>query len=411
MVGRRVRCARLGFTPPCLAKALAALAGCSLLGVLLATEPATNDAITKADLKTINEELLPAIRLGDLVAIVRSGTALASRMKPDDRPAVDRLLTENGLPALADLVTDARLKVIELGLVKSPAFATPQEALILLPTLKTRIEKVLASGNAHPAFQNSAPATLDEFEKLLWSMHVFTNQSASAARFCDFAQELKGTAEKLKAKAKGNDATAVLQTDWSRIKADLAWLRERFVQRDRDLRVARLALADRILTESRDVGERLRAALAVDMDGEGVPASLAKDSQVSAEVRQKVADTVAHARKAAGPELLQKSRLLFTGLHWWLRGRYGMGTAGGGLLKDTTALTSPEAMFGLLMPIQPPIPTPSAVREPVPLVDRRHHYLWQFETRELVGNRIKNSTSQQQFAPIATSVTTTKYFY
>jgi len=393
--------------------ALALLAGSSLWCAVTATEPAASDAITKADLRTINEELLPAIRLGDLAAVLRSGTAVSSRLKPAERPAVDRLLAENGLPPLSDLVTDARLQIIELGMAKFAPAVQPQEALILLATLHRRIEKVLVDGNKHAAFEKRTPATLDEYEKLFLAMHVFANQLTSAARFSDFAQQLKATAEKLKPTKTGNATPAVTaqQTTWSQIKTDLAALRERFGQRYRDLQVARLALAEKLLTESKDVGERLRAALVVDMDGESVPASLAKDPLVSAEALQKVESTVEHARKSAGRELLQKSRLLFAGLHWWLRGRYGVGTAGNGLLKDSAALTSPEAMFGLLMPIQQPMPTAPTAREPVPLVDRRHHYLWQFETRELVGGRTTSSSTQSQFVPIARTVTTTKYFY
>jgi hypothetical protein len=385
--------------------------GCS--AALMAAEPTVGDELTKADRKAITEELVPAVRLGDLAAVTRSGTVLSGRLKPAQRAEVDRMLAENGLPPLADLVTDARFQLIELGLVKSASAVPPQEALILLATLKARTEKLLAKGNEHPAFEKTAPTTLDDFEKLFWSMHVFANQMESAARFCDFAQGLKATAEKFKPKGKTNDTSdvAVLQTDWTKIKSDLAALWERFALQDRDLRVARLTLADKVLTESKDVGERLLAALAVDMDGELLPALLEKDLSFPPEQRQKLVETIDHARTGAGRELLQKSRLLFTGLHWWLRGRYGVGTVGGGLLKDTAALKSPDVMFGLLMPINPPNPTAPGAREPVPLVDRRHHYLWQFETRELTGNLTQRSTSQTKFVPISGSVTTTTYFY
>jgi len=311
----------------------------------------------------------------------------------------------------ADLVLDARLKLIEQGLGRSAPPVQPQEAVILLATLKGRIETLLAIGNSHPAFAKNNPATLDDFEKLFWSMHVFSNQLTSASRFFDYAQELKATARKYKPKANDTTDTTILQADWARLKTDMIDLRERLTQRDREMRISRLMLADKVLTGSKDLSERLLSALALDMDGDSLPQALAKDATVPTSQTQKVIETIQHARTVAGRELLQKSRLLFTGLHWWLRGRYGVGTYGGGLMKDSAALNSPDVMFGLMMPVNLPIPTAPNAKDPVPLVDRRHHYLWQFETRQLVSAGSQTSTSTKEFVPISVNVTTTSYFY
>ncbi len=166
-----------------------------------------------------------------------------------------------------------------------------------------------------------------------------------------------------------------------------------------------------MLTESKDVAERLLAALALDMDGEILPVLLAKDATFPATQTQTVKDTISHARTVVGREYLQKSRWLFTGLHWWVRGRYGLGTSGEGLMKDPAAVKSPDAMFGLLMPISQPIPTPPGAGEPVPLVDRRHYYLWQFETRQVASGGSSTTTSTKQFVPHTASVTTMTHFY
>lgn len=311
----------------------------------------------------------------------------------------------------ADMVLDTRLKLIEQGLAKAAPPVQPQEALILLATLKTRIEATLANGAAHPAFKKNEPASLDEFEKLFWSMHVLSNQMTTAGRYFDYAQELKAIAKKYKPKKNDTTDLSILQADWSKLKTELAELRERLTQSDRDWRIARLELADKVLTDSKDGAERLLSALAVDMDGEILLQLLTNDVNSTSGQKQKVKETIEHARKAAGKELLQKSRSLFTGLHWWVRGRYGVGTTGSGLLKDPAALKSADVMFGLLMPIVPPIPTDPSGPNAIPLVDRRHHYLWQFETRQILRGGSTQTSVNRDYTLLSGSITTMSHFY
>ena len=71
------------------------------------------------------------------------------------------------------------------------------------------------------------------------------------------------------------------------------------------------------------------------------------------------------------------------GLQWWLRGRYGRGPEGFGLLKSELALASPQAQMMLYMPPETPRPNDSSTTDPVPQYDRRHHYIWMFEYRRV----------------------------
>jgi hypothetical protein len=368
-------------------------------------------SLTKAQLKVLQEELLPAHRAGDAPGVIKAATSLSAKLDAVHRPAADKALADEGLAPLSDLITDTRLRMVEQGQSKSAPQVQPKEAVVLLTTLKARIDKLLADGNAHPCFAKKEPATLDEYDQLFWKMHVFSNQFTSAERFFVVAQEIKPLAEKYKSKDKNDPALAVQQIDWEKIKTDMSSLREKFALRDRDLRVARLTLADKTLTDSKDVKERLIAALVVDMDGEILPPLLANDTTFPPDQTEQVQKTIDHARQAAGRELLQKSRWLFTGLHWWFRGRYGVGTAGNGLLKDQAALKSPDVMFGLLMPINPPVPTPPGSDQPNPLVDRRHHYLWQFETQKVVSSGSQSTNTQSQLVSGSMSVTTMTHFY
>ncbi|MCA9206279.1 MAG: hypothetical protein KDA59_24670, partial [Planctomycetales bacterium] len=73
------------------------------------------------------------------------------------------------------------------------------------------------------------------------------------------------------------------------------------------------------------------------------------------------------------------------GLQWWLRGRYGRGPDGYGLLKSELALISPAAQMGIYLPNETPTPTDPAnpSKTAVPEVDRRHHYIWGMEYRRV----------------------------
>jgi hypothetical protein len=345
--------------------------------------------------------------LSGLVGCLILNALLASEpagFNPSDdatKPATDR--------PVGDVLLDARLRRVEQGLAKQAPAIQPQEALLLLAALRTRVEQVLAKGKDHPAFAKEEPTTLDEFEKRFWSTHVLGNQLSNAARFIDYAPGLQSTAKKYKPKTSDATDLSVLQADWSQLKTDLSDLRNKLTRRDRNLRVARLKLSDQVLTGSKDIEERFLAALAVDVDADTLQQALVKDPTFRSELGAKINTTLKHAQATAGQDLLQKSRLLFTGLNWWVRGRYGLGTTGGGLLKDPSALLSSEAMFGLLMPIEQPEPTPPNSTIAVPAAQRRHHYLWQLETRQF-GQSSKTSDVSTSRGGGEVAITT-NYFY
>ena len=152
------------------------------------------------------------------------------------------------------------------------------------------------------------------------------------------------------------------------------------------------------MRDSGDFKERLRAAFSVSFDGPQVlqfldahqatdfHRPLLRDPDLAGRVREQLQS----ATELTG-DLAQKSRLLYLGMHWWLRGRYGQGPEGMGLLKSQAALTSPLAQFPLFMPIRPPVPTdPTSSAQAIPKFDRRHHYIWMYEYRRL---NLEQSTS------------------
>ncbi len=300
------------------------------------------------------------------------------------------------------------LQIIEQGLARTTSPILPHDAVKLQGAMKARVEKLLGYIGKHSEWNAPVPTSIDHFEKSFWILHVLDNQLTSVSRYFDYANHVLAIAKKHKFKTNEvYDASASL-SEWRRLKTEMGSLRDKHQSRDMELRIARVKLADKLLSESKDTAERLLSALALDLDDEALKKSLPKN-----DIRiQEVQEVVDHAKNMAGKDLLKKSRLLFAGLHWWFRGRYGAGTAAGGFLKDAASLKSPSIMFGLMMPIEQPIPTAPGTKESVPSIDRRHHYLWQLESRRITSGSSWNvSIGQKEYVPQYGTAVTLSQFY
>ena len=168
------------------------------------------------------------------------------------------------------------------------------------------------------------------------------------------------------------------------------------------------------MADSTSLKDRYLATWALETDGRLVHDALTagqldfmnpalNDPDLLTQITEQVKEGV----ELAGEKLIKKSGLLFTGLHWWMRGRYGMGTEAAGFLKSARAVTSDAALFPLYMPEETPVPT-SRYSETgtIPEVDRRHNYIWEWEYRKVVpvsttrtGSRTsRRSTSETQLS-------------
>ena len=83
-----------------------------------------------------------------------------------------------------------------------------------------------------------------------------------------------------------------------------------------------------------------------------------------------------------------------------MRGRYGHGPMGGGLLKKDRAKRDPRALIQLYMPAETPVPTPTVGelhgKPQIPLYGRRSHHTWAWENRQIYvsTNGLKLTTSK-----------------
>lgn len=364
-------------------------------GGALAAEPEAK-LVNKKLQESVHEEVLPAFRQGNAVALLQALSPLAAKLDTEHLAAVDKLLAENSAPPVDQLLTDARLNLVQQNLAAKLPEPSQRELLLVLGVIKQRLEEALDLRDSHPAMANSLPRPRDltAYRDLLWTIHVYQNRLVSAGYLAQYAAALKESAARTNQKSLSEAQRELVATDFKSIFEELSVTRRELEERELELRIARLDMAVDVLAESKDGKERFFAAFAVDFDGQLLAEIFSPDRKDDEDrflraglnnerLAGYVRGQTARGQELAG-KLLVKSRLLFNGLRWWTRGRYGRGPEAGGLLKSPAALRSLEAQVALYMPQRTPRPTdPLQPGARVPDYDRRHHYLWAWEDRQL----------------------------
>jgi len=403
------------------------------------TKPARNP-LTKPQREALDADVLPAIEQQSDAAVVTSLSPLVARINDAQLAAIDEYLVEKKHPPVAELLSAARIRLVEQNLQAQAPPPKARELALTLRGLKTRLDEVLALYHTEPAFDDKTPAPKDltAYEARFWDLHVLEQRILAAGRMAKFAQQLVEESRKQVFKAFTAADKEALDADFNLSWSNLASMSRELAERTMALRVKRLEHAARVIGGS-DLKEKFLAAFVIDLDGEllasffkqlhrePAPAATAAAVDTAAptagdivyckplaepSLPTRIEQLRDSGRQTAGEAFLTKSRQLFTGLHWWYRGRYGAGSEGNGLLKSKQALASPEAMFGLYMPIETPRPTdPTKLGPQVPLVDRRHHYLWQFETRSISVSLGLSSEHVSSASGNVTSITTMRQFY
>ena len=213
---------------------------------------------------------------------------------------------------------------------------------------------------------------------------------------------------------------ATLEADYDKLVSDLETLEQKTKEREIELRLQRLAQAIAILDISRNAKDRLRAAHSIDLDGSQLTeffkqrAKSTKGESTSSRLNdpnlaEATREDIEYGRELAG-DLIDKSRMLYGGMYWWLRGRYGRGPLFYGLVKSHEASRSEAARIPLYMPDEfPKNDTVSQYEYP----DRRHYYTWFWEERTLQVRTNSNTKSlkpiPKNYAPVTFTVKRTMF--
>jgi hypothetical protein len=335
---------------------------------------------------------------GDSPGAVEKLTFLLPRLTDVHLAAVDEWLDQNSLPSAGAMIVQTRLAMVQQNLGRRLPRPHPREVALVLPEIAKRTDAVLSECRAYESMKRPLlhPVVLGEYEGLLYELRTATSRLQAAVRMAEYAQELTKTTNR-RAAPEGDASNAALQSE--RVKELLA----RAEEQELALRLQRLQRALDVLEDSEELKERLVAAAIIEDDGEWLSAVLnvnakSKRSYTLAELSAPelpgvIAGQLQTVRASAG-DLMKKSRLLRAGVQWWMRGRYGRGPEGFGLLKSELAVVSPQAQLALYMPPEMPKPNESSNwEESIPQFDRRHHYIWMFEYRRVALSSHQRATT------------------
>jgi hypothetical protein len=363
--------------------------------------------LTPKQITFVKSELLPAYQAGEPVTILKLVSGHLPRWTDPQIAGFNQLLAELDAPSLDKMITDSRMNLARVGMADQGPEASIREAAIVLREIKRQIEELLTAAQGIELMKDPfpKPKSLLEFRDLLWAAHVQNNQLLNADGLASQGNLI--TQSKVVAKAKNATPAdkAIFATRFSDITTKIQTIHRELNERGVELRVERVKFAVNVLKESKDIKERFFAAYAVGIDGELLmngfkefPGPFIRPNLSSPGYVEALGSDMDRGKKLAG-DLVKKSQLLFAGMHWWRRGRYGRGPELNGLLKSKAAQTNLAAQIPLVMPRESPVPIDPAKNplHQVPDFDRRHHYTWAWQTRQFsmvgTGSSVSSSSS------------------
>jgi hypothetical protein len=413
-----------------------------LLGFVLAPNPAPARAedeaapgLHKNVMAYLQQNVAPYVQRGDSFAIVTQLAPLVARLTPSEFKEVDEQFREWNLPSADAVLLDARLDLLQQGFGDQLPKVGKREAALTAAEITRRIQEVLDTIQKHTLFQEKTTQfySFAAYERGFWDLHVFDNQLQGVAMLAKYGEQISKRLPRPKSDAaqpagsrnRTDAASKPPLEEFPEFGRRINVLYEDLQERKIELRIQRCDFAYQLLTSGGSFIDRLQAAFFMDLDGELIATFFAKHPQPVTFRRAKLRDPelaanyrnkVEHIRRDYA-DTITRGQLLFEGLHFWMRGRYGTGTDGYGLLKPVLATVSDEAAFGLYMPVEPPLPTDPMVAQPtgtnsyIPQVDRRHHYIWMYEYRQFRDLTAIQNTTQTDRDDRVTSKTKFRQFY
>ncbi|HAY81885.1 MAG TPA: hypothetical protein DCY79_18945 [Planctomycetaceae bacterium] len=372
--------------------------------VVLIVSPA---ATARAELppktqRLLTMEVIPAYQRGDSASLLATLSPLVIKMTDAQMDEADLLLKEQEIPNTAALLVEARMHMLNQGIAKKLPRASTRETLLLLESIKSNVEGTV-SRNEGVMDVTQRPKTFDADEAALWNIHVSQNELRNISNSATHAVSLQSMSQRVNRHKLNDDQIVLLDTEFGEQLSNIQQAQRQLLELELELRLQRLQMAAESLNADSEIKDRIQGAFVADLDGE-VLANVLKERDSNEFERPylrgctaaQVQEHVETIRETVG-DLVEKSRLFYVGLHWWLRGRYGQGPDGRGLLKRADFMRSAKSQFGLYMPAKTPQPTdPTSTAGPIPEIYRRHHYIWQYEYRRILGHYQTTGTSSSE---------------
>ena len=330
-----------------------------------------------------------AFKAGDVTATASYLSSIASR-DLEALGTLDQELQARGLPTGVELLIESRLSAAKNGQQRRLPRISLKEMSLIGSGMVDRIEEDLAQVRSDPIMKAS-PKSLAEFHDAFWALDAARNRfnelRATTAYWKEVTKRFPRRSipklpEAMQARV-GAERAAKIDSHVSR-------LIEQVDDREIRFRLTRSMLAVKALRQQADLSQRILAAGYWREDYETLSRFLsARERPTIRNVRLdnrellNLVENNAHECDRLAGGLTAKAEAMNQALFWWVRGRYGAGTAMFGLAKPTFGSRQDPAGH-LIMPSERPLPTDAQTRQdqPVPTFPRRHHYSWAVGQRE-----------------------------
>ena len=377
--------------------------------------------VPKKQLKELESVFLPAWNQGNNLMILKSLSKVVRKMSPEQIVELDEMLALQQIPNSGHVLVVARMHLMRQGRKKDVPRPGISELILTLESLDSEFESVFADADdLYKRLANEVnevdKASFDDYEDLLWDNHVLEQKLIASISLAQYAAYMcKRNKKRFKNKL-DEDQADLFDTDYEKVATELAAKRKDISEHEILVRMKRLEFANHVLRSESPLKDRYLATWALETDSRIVIETLSNTGRKfnspllnEPDVTEQIQTQVKTGVDQAGAKLIKKSGLLFTGLHWWKRGRYGMGSEAFGFMKSEWAVTSDAALFPLYMPEETPVPTSYSSEEVVPEIDRRHKYIWEWEYRRVTAS--KSETSASKRSSKVTTVTQLSRFY
>ena len=357
--------------------------------------------IPRGTLKQVDEMVIPAMRANRNDVFMASMSDIIDRCNRKQLDAVEEYCEAKGVGSVRERFGNLAILQIEQGQINLNTKLDLTLAVYLADELARKVETGLELLDKHQVMTDplEVPDDWQRSEQLFWETHVFRNEFLNAQRLVDYGVAVLKPHFR-RANKSGDAETLSVFHRVDKLAQDLPKTFREMVEREAEMRLMRFTRSQKQLLAGGDFETLLVAAMCMELDAEKLT-ELFRENSSDSFTRVALQDpnlpkTVQKKWKEGrevGDDVSLKAILLRSGLHFWLRGRYGEGQLANGLLKSPEAMTSTLAMEGLYMPKQRPKPISNYhdAESSEPGYDRRHYYTWAVEHRPLIENRTRNS--------------------
>lgn len=357
-----------------------------------ASVAAANDLPKSIKLKL--GQVASSFQSGNSGAVIELGGRVIQQLEEAELKTANDLLKLQNLPTLQEMLVDSRIDLSRPEVTAKVPLPGNKELLFLSEEIIRRGNEIELEYREHPVGTGSiaSPAKYADYETYFWDLHVFRNRLTNAISTTGQVGSIIQTRKnRLKSLKLSDERKSLIQYDFSDRASELEKVLADLEEREAFLRIFRIE--DTISNIKIGNSEKDKFTFAYNMESDVLflksffkrfaghafvredlndQSLLESVSNEALETREKFADKI------------KKGKLLFVGMHWWFRGRYGSGPIANGLLKAPGADVSEEKLFPLAMPTAAPKPLdPYENNYRIPHYERRHHYTWQIQQESI----------------------------